>query len=93
MDVIDKILCKLIVPQVGDHGYALTELGHNMANGSGDEMDKFGIELMRIGNHIADWSNKLVAISDPEKAKELQPKFDKLKAKWEEEYPDIPFLR
>lgn len=93
MDAIDKILSSLIVTDVGDHGYELVKLGNSMVNGSGDEMDKFGIELMQIANHIADWSNNLVAASDPERAKELQPKFDSLKSKWEEEHPDIPFLR
>lgn len=93
MENLEKILCQLIVSVVGDHGHELVELGHSMINNSGDEMDKLGIELMQIANHIADYCNNLVAIVDPEHAKELQPKFDKLKAKWEEEYPDVPFLR
>lgn len=93
MENLEKILSSLIVPQVGDHGYELLDLGNSMNNGSGDEMSKFGIELMQISNHIADWCNNLVAVSDPKHAKELQPKFEKLKAKWEEEYPDVPFLR
>lgn len=93
MNTIDKILCELIVPVLGDHGRDLVELGHMVTNGTLDEIDTFGIEIMQTANHIADLSNKIVAASDPEHAKELQPKFDKLKAKWEEEYPGIPFLR
>lgn len=93
MDEIDKVLCGLIVPVVGDHGYDLVKLGKSMVNGSDDEMDKFGIELLQIANHIADWSNRMVTASDPEGAKELQVKFDNLKSKWEEANPGVPFLR
>ena len=54
MEDLEKMLCKLIVPAVGDRGMELVELGHSMLNDSGDEMDKFGVELIQIGNHIAD---------------------------------------
>lgn len=93
MEELEKILCKLITPIVGDHGMELIELGHSMVNDSGDEMDKFGIELIQIGNHIADWTMNLMTIADPKAAKELRPKFDDLKNSWEEEHPDVPFLR
>lgn len=93
MDAIDKILCELIVSEVGGHGFDLVKLGNAMVNDSGDEMDKFGIELLQIANHTADWCNKIVAASDPEGAKELQVKFDALKSRWEEDNPGVPFLR
>lgn len=93
MEELEKILCKLIVPVVGDHGMELIELGHSMVNDSGDEMDKYGVELIQIGNHIAEWTMNLMTICDPKAAKELRPKFDDLKESWEKEYPGVPFLR
>lgn len=93
MEELEKILCKLIVPVVGDHGMELIELGHSMVNDSGDEMDKYGLELIQIGNHIAEWTMDLMSIADPKAAKELQPKYDALIESWEKEHPGVPFLR
>lgn len=93
MEDLEKMLCKLIVPAVGDRGMELVELGHSMINDSDDEMDKFGVELIQIGNHIADWTMKVLTVADPKAAEELRPKFDDMQKAWKEGNPDVPFLR
>lgn len=93
MNELEKALFKLVVPVVSDSGLKLIELGHSMVADNGDEMDEYGIQLIQIGNHIADWCDQVIALIDPDGAPGLHAKYEELVAAWNEEHPDVPFLR
>lgn len=93
MHELEKALFKLVVPVVSDSGLKLVELGNSMVADNGDEMDKYGLQLVQIGNHIADWCDQVVTLIDSNGSKELHAKYEELVAVWNEEHPDVPFLR